>query len=279
MPALRVHHLNCGTLRPPGGRLVNGSESPRAAARLVCHCLVVETEQGLILVDAGFGERDLGARGRGHRLQLRLLGAALGEDEPAARQLRRLGLDPADVRHIVLTHLDVDHVGGLADFPRARVHVYVDEFEAAMRPQTLAERSRYRPVTWAHRPRWVLHRAEGERWFGFEAVRQIQGLPPEVLLLPLFGHSRGHCAVAVDTPQGWLVHAGDAYFHAGEMNPHHPFCTPGLAVFQRAVAMDDEARLANQARLRSLVRDHGDEVSVFSAHDPSEFERLSRAAP
>jgi len=279
MPALRVHHLNCGTLRPPGGRLVNGNDSPRVAARLVCHCLVVETEQGLILVDAGFGERDLGARGRRHRLQLRLLGAALGEDEPAARQLRRLGLDPADVRHIVLTHLDVDHVGGLADFPRARVHVYVDEFQAAMHPQTLAERSRYRPVTWAHRPRWVLHRAEGERWFGFEAVRQIQGLPPEVLLLPLFGHSRGHCAVAVDTPQGWLVHAGDAYFHAGEMNPHHPFCTPGLAVFQRAVAMDDEARLANQARLRSLVRDHGDEVSVFSAHDSSEFERLSRAAP
>ena len=84
MPALRVHHLNCGTLRPPGGRLVNGSESPRAAARLVCHCLVVETEQGLILVDAGFGERDLGARGRGHRLQLRLLGAALGEDQMPA---------------------------------------------------------------------------------------------------------------------------------------------------------------------------------------------------
>ena len=279
MPALRVHHLNCGTLRPPGGRLVNGNESPRVAARLVCHCLVVETEQGLILVGAGFGEQDLGARGRRHRLQLRLLGASLGEDEPAARQLRRLGLDPADVRHIVLTHLDVDHVGGLADFPRARVHVYVDEFQAAMHPQTLAEHSRYRPITWAHRPRWVLHRAEGERWFGFEAVRQIQGLPPEVLLLPLFGHSRGHCAVAVDTPQGWLVHAGDAYFHAGEMNPHHPFCTPGLAVFQRAVAMDDEARLANQARLRSLVRDHGDEVSVFSAHDPSEFERLSQATP
>lgn len=279
MPALRVHHLNCGTLRPPGGRLVNGNESPRVAARLVCHCLAIETEQGLILVDAGFGEQDLGARGRRHRLQLRMLGAELGADEPAARQLRRLGLDPADVRHIVLTHLDVDHVGGLADFPRARVHVYVDEFQAAMNPQTLFERSRYRPVTWAHRPRWVLHRAEGERWFGFEAVRQIQGLPPEVLLLPLFGHSRGHCAVAVDTPQGWLVHAGDAYFHAGEMNPHHPFCTPGLAVFQRTVAMDDAARLANQARLRSLVRDHGDEVSVFSAHDPSEFERLSRGAP
>ncbi len=29
-------------------------------------------------------------------------------------------------------------------------------------------------------------------------------------LVPLFGHTRGHCGVAVRTEQGWLFHAGDA---------------------------------------------------------------------
>ncbi|MGE0707948.1 MAG: MBL fold metallo-hydrolase [Planctomycetota bacterium] len=271
---MRVLHLNCGTLRPPGGRLVNGDASFLHAARLVCHCLVVETSGGLVLVDTGFGEADLRGRGRVHRARLRLLGAALDEREPAVRQLARLGYEPEDVRHVVLTHLDLDHAGGLADFPRAQVHVFADEYQAALHPQTVLERTRYRAVNWAHRPRWVLHRSEGERWFGFECVRQLQGLPPEVLIVPLAGHSRGHCAVAVDTGAGWLVHAGDAYFHAGEMNPHHPFCSPGLAAFQSVVALDDGLRRRNQDRLRELVRDHGDAVRVFSAHDPSELERL-----
>jgi hypothetical protein len=29
-------------------------------------------------------------------------------------------------------------------------------------------------------------------------------------LIPLFGHARGHCGVAVQTESGWLFHVGDA---------------------------------------------------------------------
>ena len=44
-----------------------------------------------------------------------------------------LGFSPDDVRHIVLTHLDFDHAGGIEDFPNARVHVLAREREAAER--------------------------------------------------------------------------------------------------------------------------------------------------
>ena len=273
---MRSWHLNCGTMRPLGGRLINGEGGITEAARLVCHCLVVETERdGLVLIDTGFGEHDLGKRGRLHTLSLKLLGAKLGEDEPAVRQLARLGHEPSDVRHIVLTHLDLDHAGGLADFPLAEVHVYADELEAALKPKTLLDRRRYQKVTWAHQPRWNQHRVEGERWKGFECVRQIQGLPPEILLVPLAGHTRGHCAIGVETPEGFLLHAGDAYFHAGQVQPSHPFCPPGLEMFQKLVADDDVTRRHNLERLRDLVRDHGDEVRVFSAHDPDELDRCN----
>lgn len=260
---------------PIGGRLVNGDEPPCARARLVCHCLLVETSDGLALVDTGLGEADvLGRRGLLYSRRLRLLGARLEREETALQQIARLGFSPDEVRHIVLTHLDLDHAGGLDDFPRAQVHVLAREYEAAMCRRTLNERMRYRPETWAHRPRWVLHHPdEGERWFGFEAVRRISGLPPELLILPLHGHTRGHAGVAVETPDGWLLHAGDAYFYHEEMNVLRPRCTPGLETFQRLLAFDDGARLHNQARLRELIRAQGEQVRVFCAHDPTEFER------
>lgn len=50
----------------------------------------------------------------------------------AIRQIEALGFSPADVRHILLTHMDVDHTGGIADFPAAKVHVYAKEHAAAM---------------------------------------------------------------------------------------------------------------------------------------------------
>jgi glyoxylase-like metal-dependent hydrolase (beta-lactamase superfamily II) len=105
-------------------------------------------------------------------------------------------------------------------------------------------------------------------------VRELDGLPPEILIVPVVGHTRGHAAIAVDTGEGWLLHAGDAYFFHGEMDAKSPRCTPALAMFQRVIAMDNDARLRNQVRLRELARDHHDEVTVFSAHDPVEFGRF-----
>ena len=52
---MRVHHLNCGTMRPPGGRLVDGGPGVFRRAEVVCHCLLVETGTGLVLIDTGFG--------------------------------------------------------------------------------------------------------------------------------------------------------------------------------------------------------------------------------
>lgn len=274
---MKVHHLNCATLCPIGGRLVNGDDSPFERARLVCHVLLVETSDGLALIDTGLGEGDvLGRRGAIYERRLRyFMGARLDREETAVQQVARLGFSPDEVRHVVLTHLDLDHAGGLEDFPRAEVHLLAREHDAAMNRRSWNERMRYRVETWAHRPRWVLHHPdEGERWFGFEAVRRISGLPPELLIFPLHGHTRGHAGVAVDTPDGWLVHAGDSYFFHGEMNVERPWCTPGLDVFQRLLAHDDGARRRNQERLRELLRDPSKRVTIFSAHDPTELERF-----
>jgi glyoxylase-like metal-dependent hydrolase (beta-lactamase superfamily II) len=270
---VKVHHLNCSTLCPPLARnLIN------SAGTLVCHCLVVETEGGLVLVDTGLGVRDMALPGR--------IGAQFGllvrpKNDPAESaliQLKRLGFKASDVRHIVATHLDLDHCGALPDFPDARVHVYEPEFRAAMRPETRIEKLRYKAVQWAHHPLWERYPVAGERWFGFEAVRGLAGLPEDVLLVPLVGHTRGHAGVAVKNARGWLLHAGDAYFHEDELDLGRERGPCVLEMFQASEQHDGAARAKNRQRLRELKRDHGAEVTIFCAHDPAEFERAAGAS-
>ena len=97
----------------------------------------------------------------------------------------------------------------------------------------------------------LVHEPGGEPWFGFECVRDLGGqLPPEILLVPLVGHTRGHCGIAVDTGEQWLLCAGDAYFYREEMSWEKPHCTPGLAWYQRLMQVHSRWRLLNQRRLR-----------------------------
>ncbi len=261
---------------PLGGRLVSGAGGVFARARMVCHCLAVELPDGLALVDTGLGLADVAEpRGRLGLEFVAIVQPRLDAAQTAARQVERLGFKTRDVRHIVLTHLDVDHAGGLADFPDATVHVLADEHHAATSRRTLVERRRYRPAQWEHGPRWALYRPEGEPWFGFECVRELEGLPPEILLVPLAGHTRGHAGVAVQSDDGWLLHAGDAYFHRFEMDPDARRCPPALDLFQRVLAVDDSARLENQERLRHLAAENAGDVRVFSAHDAVELDRFA----
>jgi glyoxylase-like metal-dependent hydrolase (beta-lactamase superfamily II) len=250
-----------------------------APARALNHCLLVESDAGLVLVEAGFGTADVrDPAGSLGPTFVERTGPVLDVEETALRQVQRLGFAAEDVRHVVLTHLDVDHTGGLPDFPHAAVHVHAAEHRSAMAASDHPEHGlRYRPAHWAHRPRWVTYPAQrGRTWFGFDAV-ELAGLPPEILLVPLAGHTAGHCAVAVRTGERWLLHAGDAYYHQGQVDPAG-WSMPLFEALEEIAEVDRPLRMGGLARLRELVREHGDEVEVFSAHDPWAFARLSAGA-
>jgi glyoxylase-like metal-dependent hydrolase (beta-lactamase superfamily II) len=272
--ASAIRHLNCASMSlgvSMGGRLT--------PARLVAHCLLVEGDHGVTLVDTGFGTADLAERRMGKGF-IRLTGPALDPAETAVAQVRAAGYDAADVTDIVLTHLDLDHAGGLGDFPAARVHVHTDELAAATARASIGEKNRYLPAQWSHRPRWVEHAVAGEEWLGFQAVKVLSD---DVLLIPLGGHTRGHCGVAVRRPSGgWFLHAGDTYFFHQELATP-PTCPPGLSIFQGFVQMDRKARHDNADRVRTLALEHGPDsgasadetVTIFCAHDAVEYDALA----
>jgi glyoxylase-like metal-dependent hydrolase (beta-lactamase superfamily II) len=229
---------------PRGARMLTGEGGLLATARLVCHCLLIEGAEGLVLVDTGFGLDDIRNPRQLGRAFTAIVRPQLNGAEAAIAQLRELGFDP----------------------------------RAAMSP-SWRDRPRYVAAHWAHGPRWVEHDAGGEPWHGFESVRILPGSDAEILLIPLYGHSHGHTGVAVRQGDGWLLHCGDSYFHHGEVATP-PHCPRGIAAFAAFDQVDGAARHGNVERLRELALRHSDEVELICSHDPVYLDgRQAQAAP
>lgn len=217
---MTIHFLNCFTCN----------------ARFPRHwqtgalCLLVESNDGLVLVDTGLGSRDyITAPGILKLFELVTI-VPLIPEEAALCQVSGLGYKPGDVRHIVLTHMHFDHAGGLPDFPLAKIHVHRLEYEAIRSGKI--RRWMDGGYNWRildHGPDFVFYEGTGDLWYDFDAIR----LPfePEMWLLPLFGHTAGHCGVAIKDGDGWLLHVGDAASFAKDapgwmvkfvLGPHQP---------------------------------------------------------
>lgn len=275
MPALKIHPLNCGTLCP---RAVHSRRARDLLKRgeMVCHCWLIESPHSLLLVDTGVGLEDC-RRGYG-RLYDALIAPRYLEAECAITQVRALGFDPRDVRHLVLTHLDLDHAGGLADFPWAKVHVHRAELEAAQQRRGLNSRQRYlrRQIEGVAAERWRTYDTqEGAALFGLEGTQELRELGPDLRVVPLFGHSAGHCGVAARTARGWQLHGGDAWFHHGDLlDP--PSSPPLLRFTQRLLCTDNAQRLRNVHQLRRLAADPEAPIALHCAHDPHDLARALR---
>ena len=247
----KIRHINCGTLLVP--------QYPTVP----CHCLLLEDDRRLALVDTGIGLLDV--RNPAERLGRPLIDAAgfqFNEPDTAVRRVEALGFRAGDVGNVVLTHGDPDHAGGLADFPDAVVHVSAEEHV-----HITSGHGRYAPPQFAHGPKWKTYPPSARQWFGLEARPVDVGFGSEVLLVPLFGHTLGHCGVAIQQGRRWALHVGDAYYLRVELEADdHP-----VSLLAAVRADDDALRRASLGQLRRLARDHGDEVDLFGYHDGSEF--------
>ena len=234
--------------------------------KLVAHCLLLEMDDQLALVDTGFGLGDVA--------NPKQLGPArfatfpvLDKTETAYEQVKALGFKPEDVRDIVLTHADLDHAGGVPDFPHASIHLTSVEAHTWLHPKGLAANGRYRPAHHAHHPTIVEHGTDGEAWRGFAAAKPI--LDDKVVMVSMPGHTLGHAAIAVEGDTETVLHAGDAFFDRHQIRGGIPL--PPLVAFEALIGVNKRQVLANHAHLKALYKSGDPSLRIINAHDPVLF--------
>jgi len=172
-------------------------------------CLIVETNEGPVLVDTGLGLQDYLNPTSFTNFFRVITSMPFDPKEAAFHQVQRRGFQPEQIRHIILTHMHFDHCGGLPDFPHAKIHVHKREYDAfTNRNIHHWSKAAYIPRNLAHKPELALYETVDSKWYDFDALR----LPfsPEMYLIPLHGHSYGLCGLAAKTESGWLFHVADA---------------------------------------------------------------------
>jgi glyoxylase-like metal-dependent hydrolase (beta-lactamase superfamily II) len=205
----RVRTLETGYLWLDGGSMFGSVPKPlwsklqppdeRNRIRLAMRCLLLEGEEGRILVDVGIG----------HKLSPKLADIYRVEHDvhTLERSLAALDLTPADVSDVLLTHLHFDHAGGstklegeqiVPTFPKARYHVQRRNLENARHPNP-RERASYMAENFeALFEHGALDDWDGQRetWEGIE-------------LISAEGHTRGQQLVRVSGPEGSLYFVAD----------------------------------------------------------------------
>ena len=195
-----------------------------------------------MLVDTEFGERAARARNR------TLLRCPIDS-------LKLLGIDPASIKDVVITHLHYDHAGNLDKLPQARFHIQESEVHYACGRHMC--QGLFRHAYDIEDVVELVRSVYADRVVFYEGD---QTLAPGIELLHIGGHTRGLQSVRVHTRRGWMVLASDASHYYDNMRNISPF----PIVFNVGDMIDGYAKLNRFAE----SADH-----VVPGHDPEVLKR------
>lgn len=205
-------------------------------------------DEGTILVDTGFDEK--AGAGRGYQLQ-----------RPVAEGLRLIGIDPADVKDTIITHMHWDHAGNHTLLPNTRYHVQEREMRFCT-GRCMCDAGLRRAYSAQDVTHMVQRVFEDRVSFHAEDSQFNDGIS----LHFLGGHTEGLQAVRVMTKRGPVVLASDASHYYANILENRPF--PVLA--------DEGGVLRGFEIIKKLAQTP---AHIIPGHDPQVLSLFPPAKP
>ncbi len=227
---------------------------------LPTYAWVIDHPEGIIVVDTGQGAHLLESGKSLHPYLRWEVAFRIDREQEIGPQLRALGIAPRDVKRVVLTHLHMDHDGGLAHFPDSEILVAPGELQTA---SGMIGRVRgYLPQRW---PSWfdpLPLTLEAEPFGTFAASRRLTQAG-DVVAVATPGHTADHISV--------VACDGDTnYFLAGDTSYNEKLMLAG-----KLDGASADERVA-EATLDAIRRFTQSRPTIYlPTHDPGAAERLA----
>jgi len=267
---MRIHAIQTGSVRIKRSQVRGRGRGlsrrlrifadPQWTDWLPTYAWVIDHPEGIIVVDTGQGThlRD-GIRSLNPYLRWEVV-FQIEPDQEIGPQLRALGVGPRDVRNVVLTHLHIDHDGGLAHFRESDILVSRQELHTAR--GWMGQVRGYLPNRW---PTWfnpIALDLTAESFGPFAASRRLTRAG-DVIAVATPGHTADHLSVVVVYEGITYVIAGDASYTEADM----------LAGQIDGVSANEAIAQATLGALKQLAAERP--TIYLPTHDPESGSRLS----
>ena len=207
-------------------------------------------------------------------LKLKLLAGQLKPAVPLPDLLRRAGEDPAKLRWVILSHVHLDHSGGLMDLPRLPVLLTREELQFASDPRVQAKGY----IIAAHTQKFPPVAAPTLRFEAtpYETFDESADLYKDgsVVVVPLRGHTPGSVGIFVNlSPTRRLFYVGDAVDDERSFQER----TAKSLLLRDS---DNDMALANQIVGRlSELHEKVPELAILPAHGRSAYKKFFPGGP
>ena len=235
--------LDCGTIRVSDLDVFSDSYLyPGKSKTLTDSCYLIRHGDQLMIWDPGLSADLVGkppATSGPFTMSLR---------QTLVAQLAQLGVEPADVDYVGISHYHDDHTGQAASFPSATLLMGKEDFDIA---------KQFSPAKEAFQP-WVGGGAKVEPVNG---DKDVFG-DGRVVILDMPGHTPGHHVLLVRLASGAVLLTGDQY-HFTEQVTHR--AVPSFNT-------DRAATLASHDRFDRIAANL--RAKVIIQHEPAEVAKL-----